>query len=240
MRVLVISDIHSNWVALGSIRERFDVCLCLGDLVDYGVDPGPCVNWVMTHATHSVRGNHDHGVAQGVPVEGDVGFRYLTKVTRPLQWIGLGGDERRFLVRMPLTKRLVIDGKRYYLVHGSPRDPLDEYVMKDPAVWERRVAGIDADFVCVGHTHVQYRLQVGPVTVLNPGSVGLPRDGDPRLAYAIIEDGKIELKRQDYPVEEAISRISSSTLPDLAKLVLAQTLRSGKLENVSEDTLTVR
>ncbi|MFO0892849.1 MAG: metallophosphoesterase family protein [Isosphaeraceae bacterium] len=57
--------------------EPFDVCLCLGDLVDYGPEPQPCVRWAMDHATYAVRGNHDHGVAQRIPVTGDLGFRYL-------------------------------------------------------------------------------------------------------------------------------------------------------------------
>ena len=83
MRILVVSDIHANWAALSAISEPFDVCLCLGDLVDYGPDPLPCVRWAMEHATYAIRGNHDHGVAQDIPVTGESGFRYLTKATRP-------------------------------------------------------------------------------------------------------------------------------------------------------------
>ena len=64
------------------MRESFDACLFLGDAVDYGCEPGPCVDWVREHATHAVRGNHDHGVAQRVTVSGAGGFRYLTGVTR--------------------------------------------------------------------------------------------------------------------------------------------------------------
>ena len=62
MRILVVSDIHANWPALSAIDQPFDVCLCLGDLVDYGPDPAPCVRWAMDHATYAIRGNHDHGV----------------------------------------------------------------------------------------------------------------------------------------------------------------------------------
>ena len=71
MRILVVSDIHANWPALAAIDEPHDVCLCLGDLVDYGPDPGPCVRWAMEHARYAIRGNHDHGVAQGIPVIGE-------------------------------------------------------------------------------------------------------------------------------------------------------------------------
>ena len=74
MRILVVSDIHANWAALAAIDQPFDVCLCLGDLVDYGPDPAPCVRWAMEHATYAIRGNHDHGVAQGIPVSGRDGL----------------------------------------------------------------------------------------------------------------------------------------------------------------------
>lgn len=229
LRILVVSDIHANWPALAAIDEPHDLCLCLGDLVDYGPDPAACVRWAMQHADHTIRGNHDHGVAQGVPVIGETGFRYLTRMTRPLQWPALDSDERRFLLQLPLTKRLVLDGRKFYLVHGTPRDPLDEYLLKDPGTWEKRLEGIEADIVCVGHSHMQFNLRVGDTIVLNPGSVGMPRDGDNRVGYAIIDGGRIELKRVEYPIEETIARILASPLPDRAKQTLAACLRLGRM-----------
>ena len=230
MRILVVADIHANWAALRAIDEPHDVCLMLGDLVDYGPDPLPCVRWSMEHATYAIRGNHDHGVAQNVPVDGENGYRYLTRVSRPYQWAALGPEERRYLLRLPLTKRVTLDGKRFLLVHATPRDPLDEYLMKDPDIWARRVESADADIVCVGHSHMQFNLMVNDRTVvLNPGSVGQPRDGDPRAAYAIIEDGRIELKRVEYPVEETIAQIEAGPLPQRAKWLLTEGLRNGRL-----------
>ncbi len=132
MRILIVSDIHANWPALEAIDQPFDVCLCLGDLVDYGPDPAPCVRWAMDHATYSIRGNHDHGVAQGIPVSGETGFRYLTKASRPSMWVALGPEERRYLLQLPVTQRCTLGGKRFLLVHATPRDPLDEYLLKDP------------------------------------------------------------------------------------------------------------
>jgi putative phosphoesterase len=229
MRILVVSDIHGNWPALAAINEPHDVCLCLGDLVDYGPDPAACVRWAMTHAHYTIRGNHDHGVAQGIPVSGENGYRYLTKVSRPLMWDALGPEERRFLLQLPVTRRVTLDGKRFLMVHATPRDPLDEYVMKDPKLWARRVHNVEADIVCVGHSHLQFNLYAEGVVVVNPGSVGQPRDGDPRAAYAVIEDGKIELKRVAYPVEETIARVEASALPERAKQILRQSLRLGRL-----------
>lgn len=233
MRILIVSDIHANWPALAAIDEPYDVCLCLGDIVDYGPDPAECVRWVMRHADYAIRGNHDHGVAQGVPVAGQAGFRFLTRSSRPYQWEALGPEERRYLSRLPLTQRVVLDGKRFLLVHGTPRDPLDEYLMCDPEAWTKRVAHTGADIVCVGHTHMQFNIQAGSTVVLNPGSVGQPRDGDPRAAYAIIDNGKIELKRVDYPIDEAVRRISRSPLGDRAKALLIDCLRQGRLTNRS-------
>jgi putative phosphoesterase len=234
VRILVVSDIHANWAALRAIDEPHDVCLMLGDLVDYGPDPLPCVRWSMEHATHAIRGNHDHGVAQNVPVEGEAGYRYLTRASRPYQWEALGPEERLYLLRLPLTKRVTIDGKRFLLVHATPRDPLDEYLMKNPEAWARRVESADADIVCVGHSHMQFNLLVNDGTVvLNPGSVGQPRDGDPRAAYAIIEDGRIELKRVEYPVEETVAHLENGPLPERAKRLLGEGLRHGRLPGAS-------
>ena len=216
---------------LAAIREPFDLCLCLGDLVDYGPFPRECVRWAMEHAEYSIRGNHDHGVAQGVQVSGESGYRYLTKVTRPLSWSALDGPERRFLLQLPLTRRLTIEGRRILLVHGTPRDPLDEYVLDDPQLWKRRLEGSDADLVLVGHTHMQFALNLDGVHLINPGSVGQARDGDPRAAYAMIDfrTYKIELRRIDYPVEDTIAAIRAADLPERAKQLAEHSLRFGRL-----------
>jgi putative phosphoesterase len=229
MRILVVSDIHANWAALSAITQPFDVCLCLGDLVDYGPDPAPCVSWAMRHATYAIRGNHDHGVAQGIPVNGSTGFRYLTQITRPSMWDALGPDERRYLLQLPVTRRFTLGGMRFLLVHATPRDPLDEYLLKDPETWAKRLQNVEADVVCVGHTHVQFNIEVNGVVVLNPGSVGLPRDGDPRAGYAIIEENRIELKRIVYPIEETIARIEAMPWPRRGKDIMGYVLRSGRL-----------
>jgi putative phosphoesterase len=229
MRILIVSDIHANWPALAAIDEPHDVCLCLGDLVDYGPDPAPCVRWAMEHARYAIRGNHDHGVAQGVPVTGERGYRYLTRVSRPRMWDALGPNERRYLLQLPLTVRVTLEGKRFLLVHATPRDPLDEYLMKDPLTWARRVHNVEADIVCVGHSHQQFNLSIDGTVVLNPGSVGQPRDGDPRAAYAVIDDNKIELKRVEYPVEETIARVDATDLPERAKELLRHAFRVGRL-----------
>jgi putative phosphoesterase len=228
MRILVIADVHGNWPALQAVAaEPHDLCLCLGDLVDYGLEPGPCIQWVREKAAHVVRGNHDHGAAQNVLVTGKAGFRYLTGVTRTLTREKLSAEELQYLGRLPVTKTVSIDNTRFLLVHASPRDPLDEYAPADPDFWGRRLAQIDVDVVCCGHTHHPYVLEVGEKLVINPGSVGQPRDGDPRASYAVIEDFKVELKRVEYDVEKTLATIDESALSEGDREMLKEVFRRG-------------
>ncbi|HEX4612853.1 MAG TPA: metallophosphoesterase family protein, partial [Urbifossiella sp.] len=166
MRILLLADVHGNRAALEAIDEPHDLCLVLGDLVDYGPEPAACVEWVKRHAHAAVRGNHDHGVAQDVEVQGVGGFRFLTACTRPFSVAALSPTQRRFLADLPTSKMLNVEGKRFLLVHATPRDPMDEYAPADPAFWAPRLAGLGVDYVCVGHTHQPYTLQVEGVTVV--------------------------------------------------------------------------
>jgi putative phosphoesterase len=227
MRILLVADIHGNWPALQAIHEPHDVCLCLGDLVDYGLEPGPCIAWVREHAQHTVRGNHDHGVAQNVAVAGRNGFKYLTGVTRGLTRARVSAADLRYLSCLPVTRLLTLEDTRFLLVHATPRDPLDEYAPPDAEFWTRRLQDVEADVVCVGHTHQPYVLEVGDKLVINPGSVGQPRDGDPRAAYALLENFQVELKRVEYPVEDTVRVVQESPLPGEAKERLIEVFRTG-------------
>ncbi len=229
MRLLVVGDIHSNWAALQSIQEPFDACVCVGDIVDYGPEPEPCIDWVRENALYCVRGNHDHGVAQEVDVHGAAGFRYLTAVTRPLTCAAISPAQRRFLAELPTRCRFTIAGQRYYMVHATPRDPMDEYARPDPEFWRSRLQGIHADFVLVGHTHQPYVLQVNGTTIVNPGSVGLSRDGDPRASYAIIEDGQVRLCRIEYPIGATLTRLEERLADPLARAMLATVYQRGAM-----------
>jgi putative phosphoesterase len=231
MRILLVADIHANWPALQALNEPHDVCLCLGDLVDYGLDPTPCIEWVRQKAKFAIRGNHDHGVAQNVTITGRNGFKWLTGLTRPLTRERISPDDLRFLSRLPVSRLLTLEDTRFLLVHATPRDPLDEYAQPDVEFWSRRLQNVDADVICVGHTHQPYVLEVGDKLVINPGSVGQPRDGDPRVSYAVIENFRVELKRIEYPVEDTVKAIQESTLPDAAKEMLAEVFRTGNMQS---------
>ena len=227
MKILLLADIHSNWPALSAIKERFDVCLFAGDFVDYATDPIPCIEWARKHAATAVRGNHDHAVAQRIPVHGKEGFRQLAAATRPIHWQVLSPSHIRYLTRLPVTKRVMLDSKSFFLVHATPRDPLDEYLGNDDDAWRTRLAAVDADFVCVGHTHVPYHLDLGRVQVINPGSIGQPRDGDPRGAYAVIENGKVEFRRVQYDIDATLRHMRQSGLDNEDLEMAEDVLRNG-------------
>jgi diadenosine tetraphosphatase ApaH/serine/threonine PP2A family protein phosphatase len=133
----------------------------------------------------------------------------------------------KFLSRLATTRRLELAGREWYLVHATPRDPLDEYLGDDPAAWKQRLSGIQADLVCVGHSHMPYELTVGNSRIINPGSVGQPRDGDPRASYAIIEGDQVNFCRTAYDIDAVLQQMRTT---DVAPWVIELTeavLRSG-------------
>jgi putative phosphoesterase len=230
MRTLLIADIHSNWCALRAVAEDcgdFDDCICLGDIVEYGTDPVPCIDWVQQHAVVCIRGNHDHAVAQRVPPRGGPGLRRLAAATRGLHWDQLDPSRLKYLSRLPMTRRQELQGRDCYFVHATPRDPLDEYLGDDPDAWRQRLSHIRADLVCVGHSHVPFELESGAGRVVNPGSVGQPRDGDPRAAYALIEDGRITFHRVEYDIDEVLRQMQHTPVEPWVIDLTAAVLRSG-------------
>ena len=179
------------------------------------------------NALYCVRGNHDHGVAQDVAVSGVAGFRFLTSITRPLTVAALTANQRRYLADLPTSRMFSIGGKTFLLVHATPRDPMDEYALPDKAFWAPRIAGLHVDYILAGHTHQPYTLQVNGTKIVNPGSVGLNRDGDPRAGYAIIEGDTVELKRVEYAVGETISGVENSVEDPTAREMLTDIYRGG-------------
>jgi diadenosine tetraphosphatase ApaH/serine/threonine PP2A family protein phosphatase len=133
----------------------------------------------------------------------------------------------KFLSRLAMTRRLVLDGREWYLVHATPRDPLDEYLGNDPVAWKQRLTRVQADFVCVGHSHVPFQLDLGDCRVINPGSVGQPRDGDPRASYALVEDGVPEIRRVPYDIDAVVRQMKSTGVDRWIVELTEAVLRSG-------------
>ncbi len=231
MRILVLADIHANWTALSALAEAedtFDACICAGDIVDYGTQPQECIDWVRKHCEATVRGNHDHAVAQRVAPRGGNGFRRLAAVTRPLHFDRLDQESISWLARLPVTRYIDLDGYSFFLVHATPRDPMDEYLVTRDE-WAARIESIDADFVCVGHTHIPMHLHIGDKQLINPGSVGQPRDGNPSASYAVIEDGNVELRRVKYDINAELDLVRNSGVDRDALEIAEKVLTTGQL-----------
>lgn len=228
MRTLVISDIHGNWPALRAVAERpFDAVISLGDLVGYGPFPRECVNWVRENALISIQGNHDRAYGENVPARCRPQFRWLSDAVAPLTWRNLGTDELRYLASLPRWAVLDIQGRKHAFVHATPTEPLYRYIGPDPKKWAAELGGLDVDVLVVGHTHIQFTLSVDNVEIVNPGSVGQPKDGDRRAAFLVIEDGVCKLERVDYDTEETVSALGTGEVDADAVTVFSTLLRTG-------------
>lgn len=218
LRVLVISDLHANWPALHAVLEAepYDKVIVVGDLVSYGPHPAEVVDWVSRHATVAVEGNHDDALACGSDCRCAPASKPLATATREIHRRVLTADRLRYLGDLPQTATLDVAGRRLFVVHASPRNHLYRYTLTPSAPEEhvkRQVSGVRADYVLLGHTHLPMVRRLDGKIVVNPGSVGQPRDGDPRASYAVIEDGVVALERIAYDVER--------TVDDLRRLPLA-------------------
>ena len=247
MRYLVLTDIHANLEALESClsdaRDRnCDQTLVLGDLVGYGADPNAVIDRVIALKPLAiVRGNHDK-VACGV--EQAEGFNAVAKSAAKWTLDVLTPQNRDWLAALPQGPTLVDD--LVEICHGSPFDE-DAYIFDElDAV---RALKVSTRPLCIfGHTHYPVTFELSGETIegvgsspaaesrvqlrdgckylINPGSIGQPRDGDPRAAYAIVDtsERRVELFRAKYPMEAAQAKIIEAGLPE----VLAQRLAVGR------------
>src|ERR671929_375421 len=239
MRVAVVSDIHGNLHALRAVLdavagEEVDAIWCLGDLVGYGPRPNECCSEVERAAALCLVGNHDLGVLGRIPLAD-----FSDDAAAAARWSQsvLAGDAREYLER--LKSLASADGTE--LFHASPRDPVWEYVLGDEAA-RAAFALTSAPLVLVGHSHVAlvFVLDDGAVEgavapagaeidlsgqrfLLNPGSVGQPRDGDPRAAYLVLdlEARRALFRRVPYPIERTQQEIREQGLPETLAARLA-------------------
>ncbi len=229
MKTLVISDIHGNLAALEAVAaEPHDRLICLGDLVGYGPQPGPCVRWVRAHAALVVQGNHDRALGDGSPAGCRAEFQWLADALAPLGQAQLSREERAYLAGLPRSAVRELDGTRCLFVHATPGDPLYRYLGPDRAAWEAEVESLDVGLVMVGHTHLPFELALGGKRVINPGSVGQPKDGDPRAAYAVLENGACRFGRMPYDVERTVEELQATGADRDAVADLSLLLRTGR------------
>jgi protein phosphatase len=139
-------------------------------------------------------------------------------------------DERRWVGALPIRSSVELDDRRVALLHAGPDDPLYQYLpASDVDGWQRAVEGVDADIILVGHTHLPVILPLGDKLLVNPGSVGLQRDGDPRASCAILEDGAPSLLRVDYDTSATISSLASWGLPPDVEQQLVAIYKTGRI-----------
>ncbi|PWU20537.1 MAG: hypothetical protein C5B48_12410 [Candidatus Rokuibacteriota bacterium] len=232
MRILVISDVHANWPALEAViaAEAYDHLLVGGDLVSYGPHPREVVEFVGNHATVAVRGNHDEALAHSVDCRCAPASKPLAEATRAVHRELLSARELQYLGSLPLTGTLRDDGQTFFSVHASPREHLYRYTLTPDAPEQHlrtEIAGVEEDFILLGHTHFPMIRRLGRQIVINPGSVGQPRDGNPLASYAVIEDGVPELRRAAYDVERTVRDLRSLPVPVAITDSLVSTLRNG-------------
>lgn len=228
MKLLVISDVHSNLEALEAVlgdAGRYDYVVFLGDAVNYGPSPLDVLDRLRQLAPDVwLQGNHDRAVASKRAKLG-VGFGYraaaelVRRITREL----LPKDELAFLKGLPRLSRLEVGSRVFILAHGSPRDPLygciHPWYTEKRLMRELRPGGVylernpgDVDAVLVGHTHTPFsRSTSAGIAVLNPGSVGQPGGGDPRASYAVLDLDSLafEVRRVKYDVASVLRRLRS-------------------------------
>ncbi len=230
MKILIISDIHANPTALKSIKETYDYLICLGDLVDYGPDPRSAIDFVRKNSYKVVRGNHDNALAFGVDCGCSYTFKHLSIATREYHREILDEDEIEYLRSTPLSEEFELGGARFFLAHASPQGDLYKYLKPDTddSIWRNEIEGINADFIFVGHTHLPVIKEIDRRIIVNPGSVGQPRDGIPQASYAIWEDGRVTLKRVPYDIEKTISALMATQLDPRIINELSNVLRKGR------------
>lgn len=241
-----MSDIHANLPALEAVlgdidRRRPDAVYCLGDLVGYNTWPNEVVQTIRERRIPTIAGNYDEGVGLN---SDDCGCAYKTEEdeARGAESISytndvIGGDERAYLRRLPRHLRLTFQAGRQkdaepfqiLLVHGSPRK-INEYLFEDrpDSSFLRMMKAEDCDVMCFGHTHKPFHRAIedsgsrwGSRHIVNTGSVGKPKDGDPRAGYVLLdvdperaEPLQVEFVRVEYDVEKAARAVEASPLPD--------------------------
>jgi putative phosphoesterase len=233
MRIAIVSDLHANLAALESIREPHDLLFCLGDLVDYGPQPREVIHWVRERALRVVRGNHDHALGYGVDCRCAPVMKEASMTTR--QWHSklLSPKDKEYLRGLPIIENIEVAGATFHLAHGSPTGDLYDYHLTPEATDEalsKAVEGIEADFILLGHTHLPMVRAIGATTIVNPGSVGQPKHGNPRASYAIWDDGEIEFHHGSYNVSQTVALLKHAPLPRNVITQLNHLLRTGGAE----------
>jgi putative phosphoesterase len=225
-RIAVFSDVHSNYPALESVlhdieNKGISETFCLGDLVGYGPYPNEVIEEIRKKSIPTLQGNYDEGVGND---RDSCGCAYITEEEKESGAISLEWTKKRttrenknFLKQLPFKSEVEIEGKKILLVHGSPRRN-NEYLYegRPESTLIRMIQPLDIDVMLMGHTHKPYHRVVNGVHLVNDGSVGKPKDGDPRASYVVLNiDEKVhaEFQKVNYPIRKVTSKMKEEGLP---------------------------
>ncbi len=223
MRILIASDIHANIEPLQAvIREAdYDYSVFLGDIVDYGTRPSETLDLVRSNFDRIVQGNHDNAAAFGVDCMCGQENHELSVYTREnITMKELSKSDIEYLRTLGTSDEFEIEGTKISVAHGSPRDTLHEYVypwnISRDMFKSSLGTDIDSDLFLLGHTHYQFFSQIRGSLIINPGSLGQPRDNDQRPSYCVYEPdrGTVEMRRVDYDRSSLRREISESIQDD--------------------------
>jgi predicted phosphodiesterase len=237
-RLTIFGDIHANLPALEAVLADIETRglspdYCLGDLVGYGTFPNEVTTTIREQKIPTIMGNYDQGVGNS---SDDCGCAYTSKEAetlgkRSIAWTNqhTTADNKLYLRELPSQIPLQLDGLRVRLVHGSPRK-INEYLFADrpDTTLERLLDMAEANVLVCGHTHIPYhRILPSGRHVVNAGSVGKPKDGNPQACYLVLEANNSDLKvifnRVAYDVERTAQAIEASEMPH----EYAEMLRTG-------------
>jgi len=215
MRLAILSDIHSNIHALKTVaaeikgRGSADVIVCAGDTMGYGAFPNECCKTISAISKQTVLGNHDLAV-----LDRDTSFMN-PYAAQAVLWTSsrLDDDSRSWLHSLSTEARFKVAGLEVAMHHGSV-ESCTEYVFEEDAT-ESMLTRARCGLLILGHTHAPYVRRFPSGLIINPGSVGQPRDGDPRTSYALLDTDshECEILRMEYDIDKAANAIESAGLP---------------------------
>jgi len=222
MRLLIISDIHGNKEAMDAVLAvSHDEAICLGDIVDYGPSPGECIDVLLDQKIPTIMGNHDNAVAFRMDCGCGYAYKHLFQSTKEYTWNILNTTQLEFLRELPMDLRREENGRKLYFTHGSPLSFYD-YIKPDTSedTIKEFIKGVDAEFIFVGHSHLPFVRKVADVTLVNPGSVGQPRDGDTRASCVVFDTDSFqaEIIRVEYDMEVVFDKIRQN-MPNADELI---------------------
>ena len=214
------------------VEERPDAILFLGDVVGYGPDPAACTQWVRANVTTSVQGNHDYGLANNVCGGTPIEVHDLALATQAYAWKILRKEDIDYLRDLPQQQTVTLGDVTFHLVHGTPYEPMYGKANLISFRQDRLVemiAGVDADVILMGNTHIPAIRQLGQRLLVNPGSLGQPRYGVPDPTYAVWEDGEVRIRHLHISLDRTIQKIGLLPLEEDIIQRLQQILMTGQM-----------